>query len=151
MDGNVSLTYFNFRKVSSHSASSGFGTTMTDSAMVIMWPNLDGSVTLSQRAASGHVEPTVVPNPPRVATKYLELSSVRRFTSHNCDLLIPGYLANHRPDELGLYNCTKWSDITNAGLGNINDEAVLFSHRCNSRATYRLWSHLFGPVAHFYG
>lgn len=49
---------------------------MVDAAMVIMWPNRDGSVTLSQRAALGHVQPSVVQNPPRVATKYLQLSSV---------------------------------------------------------------------------
>jgi hypothetical protein len=46
--------------------------------MVIMWPNRDGTVTLSQRAATGHSEPKVVQNPPRNATKYLQLSSVRR-------------------------------------------------------------------------
>lgn len=53
----------------------GFGTSMTDSDMVIMWPNQDGFVTLSQRAARGHSQPYVVPNPPRVATKYLPLSA----------------------------------------------------------------------------
>lgn len=53
----------------------GFGTTMSNADMVIMWPNRDGSVTLSQRAATGHTQPTVVQNPTRVATKYLQLSS----------------------------------------------------------------------------
>jgi Cytochrome domain of cellobiose dehydrogenase len=124
---------------------------MTGSAMVIMWPNTDGSVTLSQRAATGHIMPTVVANPPRVATKYLQLSSVRWFTSSRLSLLILCHLANRRPDELGLYNCPKWSDITKPGLGNSNDETVIFSGRCNSHATYRLWCHLFGPVAHLYG
>jgi hypothetical protein len=66
---------------------------MTDSAMVIMWPNRDGSVTLSQRAAAGHVQPTVVQNPPRVATKYLELSSVRRVVLHNQHLLSLCYIS----------------------------------------------------------
>ena len=41
---------------------------MADSPMIIMWSNSDGSVTLSQRQASGEVEPAVVSAPPRVAT-----------------------------------------------------------------------------------
>lgn len=44
--------------------------------MVIMWPNSDGSVTLSQRQATGEVMPQVVSNPPRVATLQQSLSSV---------------------------------------------------------------------------
>ncbi|KAG8979326.1 hypothetical protein FRB93_010145 [Tulasnella sp. JGI-2019a] len=46
----------------------GFGTQMPDSPMVIMWPNDDGTMTLSQREAPDHIMPTVVPNPPEVAT-----------------------------------------------------------------------------------
>ncbi|TDL21688.1 CBD9-like protein [Rickenella mellea] len=46
----------------------GFGQTMANSPMVIMWSNSDGSVTLSQRQASAEVMPTVVASPPRVAT-----------------------------------------------------------------------------------
>ncbi|KAK7049225.1 hypothetical protein VNI00_005826 [Paramarasmius palmivorus] len=46
----------------------GFGTSMAGSPMVIMWSNSDGSVTLSQRQASGHTMPTVVSSPARVAT-----------------------------------------------------------------------------------
>lgn len=53
----------------------GFGTTMIDADMIIMWPNQDGSVTLSQRASRNHAQPTIVDNPARVATKYLQLSS----------------------------------------------------------------------------
>jgi hypothetical protein len=48
----------------------------TAEEMVIMWPNHDGSVTLSQRIATGHTEPQVLQNPPRPATQYLQLSSV---------------------------------------------------------------------------
>jgi hypothetical protein len=44
--------------------------------MVIMWANDDGTFTLSQREASGHFEPSVVANPPRVATAARDLSSV---------------------------------------------------------------------------
>ncbi|KAK0462503.1 uncharacterized protein EV420DRAFT_1192002 [Desarmillaria tabescens] len=46
----------------------GFGTQMSGSPMVIMWSNSDGTITVSQRQASGHSEPQVVSNPPRVAT-----------------------------------------------------------------------------------
>ncbi|KAG8758230.1 hypothetical protein FRC14_000477 [Serendipita sp. 396] len=52
----------------------GFGTSMQDSQMVIMWPNRDGFVTLSQRTATGHLQPRVDANPRRIATKYLPLS-----------------------------------------------------------------------------
>ena len=41
---------------------------MQDTPLVIVWPNADGSVTLSQRQAPGRVEPTPVPVPPRKAT-----------------------------------------------------------------------------------
>ncbi|KAI8992904.1 hypothetical protein BD414DRAFT_412963 [Trametes punicea] len=46
----------------------GFGSTMANTPMVIMWPNSDGSITLSQRKAPAEVMPTVDANPPRVAT-----------------------------------------------------------------------------------
>jgi len=52
----------------------GFGTTMANAAMVIMWPNNDGTITLSQRTASGEVMPTFDSNPPRVATQSSSLS-----------------------------------------------------------------------------
>jgi hypothetical protein len=42
--------------------------------MVIMWANSDGSVTMSQRLAPGLVEPSVVSNPPRVASAQSALS-----------------------------------------------------------------------------
>lgn len=48
---------------------------MANSPMVIMWTNSDGSITLSQRSASGEVMPTVVSSPPRVATQQPSLSS----------------------------------------------------------------------------
>jgi len=46
----------------------GFGDQMPLSPMVIMWPNGDGSVTMSQRHALGHVTPIVDTAPPRIAT-----------------------------------------------------------------------------------
>ncbi|OJT06970.1 hypothetical protein TRAPUB_2171 [Trametes pubescens] len=46
----------------------GFGSFMSNTPMVIMWPNSDGTMTLSQRKAPSEVMPTVDSNPPRVAT-----------------------------------------------------------------------------------
>jgi len=48
---------------------------MAGTPMVIMWPNADGSITLSQRQASGHVQPTVVSAPPRTASTVASLSA----------------------------------------------------------------------------
>ncbi|KZP31279.1 CBD9-like protein [Athelia psychrophila] len=58
----------------------GFGSTMANSPMVIIWPNSDGSVTLSQRAAPAHVMPTVDSNPAREASLDVGLSN---FASSN--------------------------------------------------------------------
>ena len=49
---------------------------MTNSQMVIMWPNRDGSVTLSQRKASSHTQPQLDPAPQRTAQTYLGISAV---------------------------------------------------------------------------
>jgi len=46
----------------------GFGSTMANTPMVIMWGNANGSVTLSQRIAASHVMPTVQASPPRIAS-----------------------------------------------------------------------------------
>ncbi|KAG8941717.1 hypothetical protein FRC03_004045 [Tulasnella sp. 419] len=46
----------------------GFGNGMIGSPMVITWPNQDGTITISQRQATAHAMPQVVPNPPQVAT-----------------------------------------------------------------------------------
>ena len=48
---------------------------MANSPMVIMWPNSDGTITLSQRQAPAEVMPTVVASPPRTATAQPSLSS----------------------------------------------------------------------------
>ncbi|KAF8893580.1 CBD9-like protein [Infundibulicybe gibba] len=53
----------------------GFGQQMANSPMVILWPNSDGSITLSQRSARSEVMPTVDNNPPRVASVSTSLSS----------------------------------------------------------------------------
>ncbi|OBZ70665.1 hypothetical protein A0H81_09410 [Grifola frondosa] len=54
----------------------GFGTTMAGSPMVIMWPNSDNSITLSQRLATGEIMPIVDSNPPRAATLQESLSDL---------------------------------------------------------------------------
>lgn len=43
--------------------------------MVIMWPNRDGTVTLSQRMAIGEVEPELDLDPPALATLLPKASS----------------------------------------------------------------------------
>ncbi|KAJ7252105.1 hypothetical protein B0H12DRAFT_624354 [Mycena haematopus] len=53
----------------------GFGTQMSNTPMVIMWGNSDGTVTLSQRQAPNEVMPTVVASPPRIATRSDTLST----------------------------------------------------------------------------
>ncbi|GJE90223.1 CBD9-like protein [Phanerochaete sordida] len=52
----------------------GFGQQMANSPMVILWPNSDGSITLSQRKAPAEVMPTVDQNPPRIATLEADLA-----------------------------------------------------------------------------
>lgn len=47
--------------------------------MVIMWPNSDGTITLSQREASAEVMPTPVASPTNVATAATPLSTVSLF------------------------------------------------------------------------
>lgn len=54
----------------------GFGESMVGSPMMIMWPNSDGTITLSQRQATAHAEPQVVASPPRVATVQTAFSSL---------------------------------------------------------------------------
>lgn len=53
--------------------------------MVIMWPNSDGTFTLSQRKGTGHVEPSVDSSPSLVATKLQSASDVRRSPSDPID------------------------------------------------------------------
>jgi hypothetical protein len=64
--------------------SRGFGDTMANSPMVIMWSNSDSTITLSQRMASAEVMPTVVANPPRVANLSTSLSSVSVSLTYQC-------------------------------------------------------------------
>lgn len=54
----------------------GFGTKMSDTPIVIMWPNNDGTITWGQREAPGLVMPTPVTNPPLMVTPRPELSQV---------------------------------------------------------------------------
>ncbi|KLO16026.1 hypothetical protein SCHPADRAFT_823713 [Schizopora paradoxa] len=73
--GSASLGWMAMRVLFCVPVPSGFGSQMANTPMVIMWANSDGSITLSQRQASGHVMPTVVSSPPRVATAQPTLSS----------------------------------------------------------------------------
>lgn len=58
---------------------------MSGSKMVIVWPNSDGTFTLSQRTGTGHVLPTVDSNPSPLATKELSASDVRGPFFHRHD------------------------------------------------------------------
>lgn len=58
---------------------------MSGTSMVIVWPNSDGTFTLSQRIGTGHVEPSVDSSPPRVATVLQSASDVRRSPSDPID------------------------------------------------------------------
>lgn len=53
----------------------GFGTRMAGSPMVILWPNSDGTITLSQRSSTDQSEPKVDTSPARVATVQTALST----------------------------------------------------------------------------
>ncbi|TRM59146.1 hypothetical protein BD626DRAFT_509265 [Schizophyllum amplum] len=46
----------------------GWGERMPHTHMVVVWPNSDGTTTLSQRYARGHIEPHLERTPPRVAS-----------------------------------------------------------------------------------
>jgi hypothetical protein len=50
---------------------------MSGTPVVVVWPNSDGTITLSQRKPTGHALPPVDPNPPRVATVEQSASDVR--------------------------------------------------------------------------
>jgi hypothetical protein len=74
----------------------GFGSQMANTPMVIMWANSDGTVTLSQRQAQREVMPTVVANPPRVATLNDALSIVSGQRGLSCIFS----LSINRPQDL---------------------------------------------------
>ncbi|QRV93577.1 cytochrome b561 domain-containing protein [Ceratobasidium sp. AG-Ba] len=53
----------------------GFGDRMGGSPMVILWPNADGTITLSQHYQLDHNNPQVVNSPPRTATLQTTMST----------------------------------------------------------------------------
>ena len=62
---------------------------MAGSPMVILWPNDDMSITLSQRMAPMEVMPTLDPNPPRVATLDMDASDVYDCMNPKLSFTIP--------------------------------------------------------------
>jgi hypothetical protein len=68
MDGPVSKNVVIHIHFSSYHTSSGFGTHMIGTEMVVLWPNDDGNVTLSRRKATQHTMPPVDDSPSAVAT-----------------------------------------------------------------------------------
>jgi len=55
---------------------------MSGTDMVIVWPNSDGTFTLSQRTGTGHDMPEVDSSPARVATIQQSASDVRSSAFH---------------------------------------------------------------------
>jgi len=76
---SVEYTLSSTGKVTTGWMGMGFGSQMAGTEMVIMWANSDGSITLSQRKATGEVMPTVDSSPTRLAT----LSNALSTTSGN--------------------------------------------------------------------
>ncbi|KAJ1308178.1 hypothetical protein OPQ81_003893 [Rhizoctonia solani] len=54
----------------------GFGDRMVGTPAVVVWPNSDNSITLSQRKATAHASPPIDPTPPRLATLREDLSTL---------------------------------------------------------------------------
>ncbi|KAK1925376.1 hypothetical protein DB88DRAFT_191822 [Papiliotrema laurentii] len=66
----------------------GFGNKMAGSPMIIVWPNSDGTVTLSQRSAPGNVEPSITSNPARTAS-LVAASTFANSTSTSITFTLP--------------------------------------------------------------
>ncbi|KAF5355054.1 hypothetical protein D9756_005247 [Leucocoprinus leucothites] len=124
----------------------GFGQQMVGTPMVIMWANGDGSITLSQRSASGYVMPTVDSNPPRLAALQQSLSStssnniryafsipangdttqnvVYAFgTTRPDSAAVDAILSQHIETGAGQLDLTKPLDSTSGNTGNQVDQA----------------------------
>ncbi|RXK41617.1 hypothetical protein M231_01116 [Tremella mesenterica] len=63
--------------------------------MVILWPNSDGSVTLSQRSVPGHAQPKLVSSPPSVAS--LSASSYSNTSNTQLTFSIPSTSTTSQP------------------------------------------------------
>ncbi|KAF7970590.1 hypothetical protein HWV62_23597 [Athelia sp. TMB] len=96
----------------------GFGSTMANSPMVIIWPNSDGRATLSQRMASGEFTPTVDSSPAREASLDFGLSNA----SH-CAIIWA--FSTAAPDESSPYATIQ--QHIGAGTFNLNLTAPLSS------------------------
>ncbi|KDR66022.1 hypothetical protein GALMADRAFT_273751 [Galerina marginata CBS 339.88] len=99
----------------------GFGRAMGNSPMIVMWPNTDGSVTLSQRLSSGHSTPNVDANPPRkavISQSYTVLSGSRSQLAFT----IPTNGTNTRPFIIWAYGSTNpHSSATDAHFSEHDD------------------------------
>ncbi|KAF9258845.1 hypothetical protein L218DRAFT_708508 [Marasmius fiardii PR-910] len=81
----------------------GFGSQMAGSPMVIFWSNTDGTITMSQRQASGQTMPTVVSSPARVASFVPGLSSASGSVRYTFTVPSDG---NTTPDIIYAYSAT---------------------------------------------
>lgn len=78
---------------------------MSDSKMVIMWKNEDGTVTLSQRTSPYEVMPTVDSNPPRIAATSLAASSVYDSSQAENEALLINSVAHIGPQACLHHSC----------------------------------------------
>ena len=82
MDGDVSVDVHAARRADAHLPLSGFGSTMANTPLVILWQLANGTTVLSQRQASGRVEPLPVTHPPRLASLPSRANIVRLDASY---------------------------------------------------------------------
>ncbi|WWC70667.1 uncharacterized protein I206_104618 [Kwoniella pini CBS 10737] len=95
----------------------GFGNSMINSPMVIVWPNSDGSITLSQRKANNHVTPAVDSNPPRKAT-LLTSSSFSNSSSTSIAFTLPSSSNTNSTNIIWAYG-NKNPSSSDSGTSNI--------------------------------
>ncbi|KAK7043150.1 AdoMet-homocysteine methyltransferase [Paramarasmius palmivorus] len=106
----------------------GLGQSMIGTPMVVLWSNSDGSITLSQRQASGYAEPKVIQNPDRVAA-LVQASSSASSGNTKFTFTIP---SDGKTTQSFIW---AWGD-ENPGSSNI--DATIQQHRDKGRASLNL-------------
>lgn len=122
---------------------------MANTPMVIFWSNSDGSVTVSQRQASGEVMPTVVASPPRVATPLPSLTSLSG-TTPKFGYSIPVRALDRNPSAtyLMMVRAGQLRYEADRHLGVWHDESWILRSRCtpHTACSGKLWNTL--PRSH---
>ncbi|KAF8899494.1 hypothetical protein CPB84DRAFT_1825362 [Gymnopilus junonius] len=100
----------------------GFGRAMGDSPMIIMWPNSDGTATITQRSSHGHSTPTIESSPPFTA----EMSQAYTITSGSTPQLgftIPSSSNDTKPFLIWAYSSTNpGSSSSDASINEHDDK-----------------------------